>query len=106
MTKQVDFDRDIMPFIDVARGVYEKANIYEGYKNLKEFKYIYIKEYGEVLNEMDKLMDATKEMKKKNIVLKEELLEIRQIAFRLLLETLQVVAVCNKGLQMLEREEK
>lgn len=101
MKKQVAFNRDITPILPVMVGVYEKANIYEPYTSTSEAVNILCEEYEEVKRELDGVYIEINDGMKK-----EDLLNVKHKAFSCIFELLQVIAVSNKYLQLLEKEEK
>ena len=99
MKKQVDFNRDIAPILPVMVGVYEKANIYEPYSDKEEAVNILNDEYLEAEYEFERITIKLDGMEK------DDLLNVKHSAFSCIFELLQVIAVSNKYLQLLEREE-
>lgn len=99
MKKQVDFNRDIAPILPVMVGVYEKANIYEHYSDKEEAVNILNDEYLEEEYEFERITIKLDGMEKA------DLLNVKHSAFSCIFELLQVIAVSNKYLQLLERKE-
>lgn len=99
MEKQVDYSRDIAPLGNVFVGVYEKANIYEPYSNEEEAVNILNEEYLEAEYEFERITIKLDGMEK------DDLLNVKHSAFSCIFELLQVIAVSNKYLQLLERKE-
>ena len=106
MKKQVDFNRDIALILPVMVGVYEKANIYEPYRCLEEAGEILNSELNEAFDELQDINDIIlKENCEISILEKKDLNTIKAHAFSCIFELLQVIAVSNKYLQLLERKE-
>lgn len=99
MKKQVAFNRDITPILPVMVGVYEKANIYEPYSNEEEAVNILNDEYLEAECEFKSIHIKREGMEKK------DLLNVKHKAFSCIFELLQVIAVSNKYLQLLDERE-
>lgn len=106
MEKQVNYSKDIAPLENVFAGVYEKANIYEPYRCLEEAGEILNSELNEAFDELQDINDIIlKENCEISILEKNDLNTIKAHAFSCIFELLQVIAVSNKYLQLLEREE-
>lgn len=98
MKKQVDYSRDIAPLGNVFVGVYEKANIYEPYSNEEEAINILNEEYLEAEYEFEGITIKLDGMEE------EDLLNVKHSAFSCIFELLQVIAVSNKYLQLIEKD--
>lgn len=106
--KQVDFDRDIAPLLPVMIGAYEKANIHGPYRDREEASKILSDEAEEASEEAGKIEDIVVEGEYYSFkaLNKTDLKAIETHAMSGICELLQVIAVCKKYAQMLEREEK
>lgn len=99
MYKQVDYLNDIEPLRNVFVGVYEKANMYEPYTNTTDAVNILQDEYLEAECEFKSIHIKHEGMEKK------DLLNVKHKAFSCIFELLQVIAVSNKYLQLLDEKE-
>lgn len=104
MKKQVDYSRDIAPLGNVFAGVYEKANIYEPYRCLEKASEILNRELNEAFDELQDINDIVFKDCKISILEKKDLNTIKAHAFSCIFELLQVIAVSNKYLQLLEKD--
>lgn len=105
--KQVDFNRDIAPLLPVMIGAYEKANIHAPYNTSKDASEILSNEVEEALEEIKKIEDIVICESKNfsfNILDTSDLQIIQAHAISGICELLQVMAVCKKYEQLLERE--
>lgn len=104
--KQVDFDRDITPFLPVMVGAYEKANIHAPYRDEEEASEVLSDELEEAYDALD-VIDRLifDEDCNFNILEQVDLKVIEAHAMSTICELLQVVAVCKKYGQLLERED-
>lgn len=105
--KQVDFGRDIAPLLPVMIGAYEKANIHAPYNTSKDASEILSRETKEAFEEVRKIDDIVISESKNfsfNILDTSDLQIIEAHAMSGICELLQVMAVCNKYAQMMERE--
>ena len=99
MYKQVDYLNDVEPLRNVFVGVYEKANMYEPYTNTTDAVNILQDEYQEAECEFKSIHIKREGMEKK------DLLDVKHKAFSCIFELLQVIAVSNKYLQLLDEKE-
>lgn len=104
--KQVDFNRDIAPLLPVMIGAYEKANIHAPYRDSEEASEILSRETEEAFEELREIEDIVinKVDYSFNMLDNADLRAIEAHVMSGICELLQVIAVCKKYAQMLERE--
>lgn len=104
MEKHVDFEKDLGFMLTVIKGEYEKANIWGPYNNRAEAEEILDEEVQEAEKELKTIVNTMQENRLEDI--RTRLADIRGHALRGVCENIQIVAVCNKYEQMLDREGK
>lgn len=105
MFNHVDFDKDLAGLIPILKGAYEKANIWPAYKDDAEALGILAEEVEEAvehIKDIDKIY-VDEDDKARYQVSLELIACVEAHAISAICELLQVLAVCKKMRQMLER---
>lgn len=104
--KNVDWKEDMVKYMPVMIGEYEKANIWPEFSTFEEFANVLDEEIGESggkYSEMYSYFEATKpeiiDAKLFNNKTRKKIENIKGYAFGNICELLQVIAVCNKMLK-------
>ena len=106
MNKQLNFMTDLYYLPTLLAGEYEKANIWPNYKSIDEAAEILEEEVNEAITELKVIKNIMLAYKNKDVDLsKENISDIRGHAQRLMCESIQIVASCNKADRVHDREE-